>query len=196
MAESTEIRGGAPEVLEITRTFDAPRGLLFRLWADPAHRMRWWGPEGMGLSELEMDFVEGGNWRMVMRHVSGYDHHVHGTFREIDEPSRLSFTYINDDDQRETVVTMEFVDLGTRTEMRFRQAPFQTEGAREGHNWGWNSTFDLLSAYARTVPTIQPAPVGRPRSDGTAPDMVAARARYELEMVHGFQGKWNPGDPR
>jgi len=32
--------------LVITRTFDAPRELVWRAWTDPEHFMRWWGPEG------------------------------------------------------------------------------------------------------------------------------------------------------
>jgi uncharacterized protein YndB with AHSA1/START domain len=31
-------------VLRIRRYFEAPPELLFRLWADPVHRVRWWGP--------------------------------------------------------------------------------------------------------------------------------------------------------
>ncbi len=184
------------EVVEITRLFEAPRALVWRLWAEPEHRLRWWGPEGFGLKTLEMEFREGGAWRMVMHHVSGYDHGVHGTFHEVREPDRLSFTYINDNDGLETLVVMDYIDLGTRTEMRFRQMPFQTAQARESHAWGWGYTLDLLAAYVREVVPDDPRPVGRPRIDGVAADIAAARERYEYERVHGFKGKWNPGDPR
>lgn len=197
MPRSSEAKDYAPEeVVEIVRTFDAPRALVWRLWSEPEHRLRWWGPEGFGLKSLDMDFREGGAWRMQMQHVSGYVHHVHGVFREVKEPSRLSFTYVNDEDMHETLVVMDFIDLGTKTEMRFRQAPFTTLTARDAHGWGWGSTLDLLADYAPKVPRIEPKPVGAPRIEGTAPDIVAARERYEYERVHGFQGKWNPGDPR
>lgn len=179
---SSDARAYAPEqVLEITRTFDAPGALVWRLWSAPEHRLRWWGPEGMALSELEIDFREGGAWRMVMTHVSGDFRAVHGTFREIREPSRLSFTYINHTDQHEMLVELDFIDLGTKTEMRFRQSPFITIEERDAHRWGWGSTLDLLSDYVRRVSRVEPQPVGRPRIDGVAADMIAARERYELE---------------
>ena len=47
MATSSEARQYAPdEVLEFTRTFDAPLALVWRLWRDPEHMVRWYGPEG------------------------------------------------------------------------------------------------------------------------------------------------------
>ena len=33
-------------VLVITRTFDAPRALVWRAFADPFHLRQWWGPKG------------------------------------------------------------------------------------------------------------------------------------------------------
>jgi uncharacterized protein YndB with AHSA1/START domain len=197
MPRSSEAEAYAPdEVLEITRTFEAPRALVWRLWADPAHRLRWWGPEGFGLAELEMEFKEGGSWRILMKHVSGYEHRVHGVFLDVVEPSRLSFTYINDEDDRETLVTMDFVDHGTKTEMRFRQAPFATVGLRDAHHWGWGWSFDLLAAYAVLVPRVDPRPVGRPRIDGVAADIVAARERHEYELANGIKGEPSPGEQR
>ncbi len=32
--------------LVLTRTFDAPRALVFRAGTDPAHLARWWSPKG------------------------------------------------------------------------------------------------------------------------------------------------------
>jgi uncharacterized protein YndB with AHSA1/START domain len=30
----------------LTRIFDAPRDLEFKLWVDPRHLAQWWGPHG------------------------------------------------------------------------------------------------------------------------------------------------------
>ena len=32
--------------LVITRTFNAPRELVFKMWAQAEHLVRWWGPKG------------------------------------------------------------------------------------------------------------------------------------------------------
>jgi uncharacterized protein YndB with AHSA1/START domain len=179
---SNEARAFAPdEVLEFTRVFEAPRALLFRLWAEPEHRLRWWGPEGYGLSHCEVDFRVGGAWSIAMKRVDGYEHWVRGTFEAIREPSHVTFTYVNDADQHETRVVIDFVDLGAKTEMRFRQAPFLTVVDRDDHGGGWRSSLGLLEAYARTVNRADPKPVGLPRIEGNPPDIVAARARMNNE---------------
>ena len=182
MAGSSEAEPKTPDqVLEIVRTFEAPRPLLFRIWAEPAHRVRWWGPEGYGLSHCEVDFRIGGAWSVAMQRIDGYEHWVRGIFTDIREPSRLCFTYVNDDDPHEMLVEMDFIDLGARTEMRFRQAPFHSREERDGHSWGWNSTLDLLAASVRQVSQDDPRPVGSARIDGVAADIIAARERYEQE---------------
>ncbi len=175
MAASSEAEPTTPDqVLEIVRTFEAPRRLLFRIWAEPAHRVRWWGPEGYGLSHCEVDFRIGGAWSVAMQRADGYEHWVRGVFTDIREPSRLCFTYVNDDDPHEMLVEMDFIDLGPRTEMHFRQAPFHSRKERDEHSWGWTSTLGLLGDYVRAVNAADPVPVGQPRLEGAA-DVVAAR---------------------
>ena len=42
---SSEVEKPAREVV-ITRVFDAPRRLVFDVWTQPEHVVRWWGPRG------------------------------------------------------------------------------------------------------------------------------------------------------
>ena len=53
-------------VIIITRTFDAPRALMFKLFTDPYHLVRFWGPEGSTYPVCEMDVRPGGQWRLTM----------------------------------------------------------------------------------------------------------------------------------
>lgn len=153
------------ETLSIVRSFDAPPELLFRLWADPAHRVRWWGPSGMALAACDVDFRVGGNWRVVMRATCG-DHPVHGVFTEIVESSRLCFTYINDADGHEMLVEMDFVPEGHGTRMYFIQTPFLSVGELDGHRYGWTSTLSILATYAMKVRDGGGRPAGEPRKPG------------------------------
>jgi uncharacterized protein YndB with AHSA1/START domain len=180
MARSSEVLAQSPEqVLEINRIFEGPRELVFRLWSRPEFIVRWWGPEGLYLSHCEMDFRVGGAWRYTMHSVGGADYPISGVYRLIEAPSRLSFTYGNDDgnERMETLVEIEFIDLGPRTEMRFRQAAFPTVPLRDGHNWGWSSTLGLLAVYLAAVRVGGDPLVLQPRSDGVAKDIVLARER-------------------
>ncbi|MDB5540203.1 MAG: hypothetical protein JWQ89_1930 [Devosia sp.] len=180
MTPSNSAAGEFPpeQVLQFTRMFEAPRALVFKVWSSPEHVVRWYGPEGYALLSCDMDFREGGAWRFCMSNGPGHAHWIHGVYREIREPSRLSFTYINDYDGHEMLVTMDFIDRGERTEMHFQQAGFTRIEERDGHDWGWNSTIDLLAAYLlRFKDVVETTPIGRPRSDGVAEDIVAARRR-------------------
>jgi uncharacterized protein YndB with AHSA1/START domain len=162
-------------VLEIDRMFDAPRELVWRMWRDPEHMVRWHGPEGYALLECELDFRVGGKWRRCMSNGPGHAHWIHGEYLEIEEPSRLSFTYINAFDEFETVVTMEFLDVGGRTRMLFRQTPFVSREERDNHGWGWASSFDCLAGYLERVVGSDGSPQGQPRSVLLAAGTLGAR---------------------
>jgi uncharacterized protein YndB with AHSA1/START domain len=171
-------------VLDIDRVFAAPRALVWRLWRDPEHLVRWHGPEGCALSQCEQDFRPGGHWRRTMTAGPGHAHVIFGDFIEVDEPRRLSFTYTNESDGFETLVTMDFIEQpdGT-TRMLFRQTPFISGKERDGHGRGWNSSFDLFGLYLALLTDQDWGPRGRPRIDGVAEDIAAAKARQEQAMA-------------
>src|SRR5205809_6705386 len=52
-------------VLVITRVFDAPRELIWKLWTDPAHAKHWMGPRGFTATHFEQDPRPGGAWRVA-----------------------------------------------------------------------------------------------------------------------------------
>lgn len=169
--------------LDIDRMFAAPRDLVWRLWKDPEHLVRWHGPEGCALSQCEQDFRPGGKWRRTMTAGPGHAHVIFGEFIEIDEPRRLSFTYTNASDGFETIVTMDFeAQSDGTTRMLFRQTPFINRAERDGHGRGWNSSFDLLNAYLLMFGMEDWRPKGRPRIDGVAADFAAAEARHAQEI--------------
>lgn len=180
MARSSKVKAYAPdEVLEFDRTFEAPLALVWKLWKDPEHMVRWHGPEGYWLTECSIDFRVGGKWARCMSRAADHAHRIWGEYLEIDEPRRLVFTYINDFDEHETIVSLDFEEVAGKTLMHFRQAPFLTVEERDSHGWGWMSGLDLLADYLVKVIANDGRPVGRPRRDGVAEDLVAARARQE-----------------
>jgi uncharacterized protein YndB with AHSA1/START domain len=176
--------GAAPRLdstadeLIIVRTFEAPRELVFKVFTAPEHVMRFWGPEGFHLTHCDIDLRVGGAWRFCMSNGPGHAHWIHGVYREILPPSLLVFTYINDYDGFETVVTLRFTERDGRTEMHFHQAPFISSSERDGHGWGWNSSFDLLARYlARAHADGQSGIAWRSRPDGVAEDRRAGEER-------------------
>ena len=167
------------EVLEIVRSFEAPAALLFKLWSEPEHLVRWL-PEGLISLECEVDFREGGAWRQVFGNPDEPDHRhiIYGVYREIDAPHRLAMTYVNDYDRVETLVTLAFRELGDgRTEMTFRQVGFPNVAERDGHGGGWRSSFEMLAAYLAVLDQdlVLPPPPQPPT--GVEMDIEAARKR-------------------
>jgi uncharacterized protein YndB with AHSA1/START domain len=76
----------------ITRTFDAPRALVFEMWTRAEHVAQWWDPSGAPLAECEIDLRPGGAFRFVNGGSAGMRHAFAGTYQAIDAPSRLVFT--------------------------------------------------------------------------------------------------------
>lgn len=52
--------------LVITRTLAAPRELVYRVWTEPEHLGRWWGPKGMEIRVLRHDPRPGGVFHYAM----------------------------------------------------------------------------------------------------------------------------------
>jgi uncharacterized protein YndB with AHSA1/START domain len=138
----------AKRELVIRRVFDAPRDLVFKVWTDRGHAIRWWGPKDFTTPELEMDLRPGGAWRAIIRSPDGKDYPQHGVFREIVAPERLVFTFIWDDKpSEEMLVTVTFAERGRNTEITFRKGPFTSVDSHDSEQQGWNEFFDRLEAY-------------------------------------------------
>jgi uncharacterized protein YndB with AHSA1/START domain len=75
----------------ITRTFDAPRELVWQAWTDPKHIMQWWGPAGFNNERCESDLRIGGRFQLEMRAPDGNVYPCVGTFREIVAPERIVY---------------------------------------------------------------------------------------------------------
>jgi uncharacterized protein YndB with AHSA1/START domain len=155
-ASASATTDAAERALVITRVFDAPRALVFKLWTDPAHAKHWMGPRGFTATHFEQDPRPGGTWRACLREDdSGRELWQGGVVREIVEPERLVYTFAWDRENgsrgHETLVTITFAEHDGKTKMTFRQAVFETVGQRDGHQGGWNSSFDRLAEYAATA---------------------------------------------
>jgi uncharacterized protein YndB with AHSA1/START domain len=143
------------QVLVITRVFDAPRALVFKLWTDSNHAMKWWGPRDYPATYLDMDVRRGGAWRCCLRSTeTGKELWQGGVFRDVAPPDRLEFTFSRDEEGErglETLVRVTFIEQDGKTLMTFRHAPFQSIKERDGHQGGWTSTFDRLVDYLRDL---------------------------------------------
>jgi uncharacterized protein YndB with AHSA1/START domain len=139
-------------VLEITRVFDAPRPAVFASWTDARQLAQWWGPRGFSVMACKADVRVGGSWRVETRSPEGEQHNAGGVYREVAVPERLVFTMAWDGAEdgepgREALVSVRFAEEGQRTRVTFRQSVFSSTAARDAHDQGWSSAFELLDEY-------------------------------------------------
>jgi uncharacterized protein YndB with AHSA1/START domain len=78
--------------LVITRVFDAPKELVFKVWTEPEHIKNWWGPKPFTAPRCEVDLKPGGEYIYVMRSPDGQEFPVQGKFKEIVENEKLVYT--------------------------------------------------------------------------------------------------------
>lgn len=145
----------ADDELLITRTFDAPVELVFRLWSQREHMMRWLGPTGFQCTSLAMDFRPGGQWRACIDSARDGTHWMGGQYREIEAGRRIVFTFAWDSEDgsppRETIVTVTLTEEGGKAVQRFHQKPFESVESRDSHVGGWSECFDREVAYAEQL---------------------------------------------
>jgi uncharacterized protein YndB with AHSA1/START domain len=133
--------------LEMTRLLSAPRPAVFRACTNAEELAKWWGPRGFTAPSIELDLRVGGAYRIAMQPPEGDVFHLAGEFREVDPPERLVYTFRWEEpapDDRETLATLTFRDLGDSTELALHQEGFATEGRRALHDEGWGDSLDRL----------------------------------------------------
>ena len=134
--------------LHLTRTFVAPRERVFREWTDPEALKRWFGPVGYSTPSPEVDLRVGGQYRLAMRNLPDGDiFYLTGAYREVRPPEKLVYTWRWESELElgETLLTVEFRNLGNSTDVVVTHELFPTEKARDDHDKGWNSCLDRLA---------------------------------------------------
>jgi uncharacterized protein YndB with AHSA1/START domain len=141
----------AERELIITRIFDAPRRLVFKMWIEPEHLAHWWGPRGFTTISGRIDARPGGAWSRSMRAPDGRVVCKHGVYREIVTPERLVLTYITDDAAGnpgpETLVTLTFADLDSKTRLTLHQSGLDPVAARNDHLRGWTGALERFAEH-------------------------------------------------
>ena len=79
--------------LFITRTFDAPRELVFKAYTDATLIPQWWGPAMYTTVVDKMDARPGGSWRFYQRDAEGHEFAFHGVYHEVKRPERTVDTF-------------------------------------------------------------------------------------------------------
>lgn len=136
--------------LRLTRTIAADPEVVFRAWTDPEQMKRWSAPEGYTVAEVRSELKVGGRFLIRMESPEGPVHTAVGTYREVDPPRRVVYTWDWEEEEGsmgDTLVTVEFRDAGEgRTEIELTHELFPTPDAAREHETGWTSCLNRLEA--------------------------------------------------
>lgn len=132
MSKGTLVVEPGKQEIVMTRTFDAPRDLVFKTITDPNLIPQWWGPRYLTTTVDEMDVRRGGGWRYVQRDPQGNEHGFHGIYHSVTAPQGFVCTFEYEGVPGHVLletVTLEEVDGKTRMT---EQSVFQSVADRDG----------------------------------------------------------------
>ena len=156
--EANELTKPDDATLILKRTLNAPRKLAFEVWTAPEHFQQWMQPEpGMTIPFASMDLRVGGRFRIQMKSPEGGYFTAVGEFQEVKAPERLVYTWDWEKDGSGTecgevegntsLITVESLERGERTEMTLMHSRFASIESRDNHARGWGRILDGLAGF-------------------------------------------------
>jgi uncharacterized protein YndB with AHSA1/START domain len=152
----------------ISRTFNAPRALVWKAYSDINHLSRWWGPAGFAWLHGTLDFKPGGLFHYGMRAPNGDEMWGKFVYREIKPQERVVFvTSFSDKDggtvrapfsanwPLEVMNTVNFTEKDGKTTLEMTGSPVNAteveikmfESMKPSMQQGFKGTLDQLEAY-------------------------------------------------
>ena len=149
--------------ISMSRSFDAPRKVVFQAHIDPELIPRWWG-DGKGSTVIDtLDARAGGKWRYVDHAADGNEYAFRGEFREVTPPERIIWTFefegMPGNILTETMTFAETDGVTTITSTSVFDTTGQRDGMLEsGMESGAAESYNRLAELLRTLES-QPQPL-------------------------------------
>jgi len=136
--------------LRVERNFKASRERLFQALTNAAALGKWFAvADGFTTPIAEVDLRVGGRYRLGMKPPDDSPVLiVGGVYQLIQPPDKLIFTWAWEAagaDEPESLVTVEFFDLGDETQVVLTHEQFLTPEVRDQHGEGWQGCFNGLA---------------------------------------------------
>lgn len=140
---------GPASLLQLRRIIPAARPRVFRAWTNAAQLKKWFAvADGFTTPIADVDLRIGGRYRLGMQPPGNEPVLiVGGVYREIISPEKLVFTWrweSADEDEPETLVTVNFLEQGYVTEVVLQHELFTSAALRDKHREGWAGCMDHL----------------------------------------------------
>ena len=157
----------------LSREFAAPRDLVWRVWSEPEHFRRWFGPKGMNINLVKFDLQPGGLTHYSLTTPDGKEFWGRAIYREVVPPTKIVWLnafsdkdagitrhpFTKDPWPLQLLTTVTFAEQGGKTLVTVNWVPFDSteverttfEASRESMKMGWGGTFDQLEGYLPTT---------------------------------------------
>lgn len=134
--------------LSIKQTFSATASRLFACFTQPELLNQWHAPGTSMTTNAEVDLTVGGAYRIAMTDPEGKTHTAVGVFKEIEEPGKLVYSWRwEGSDDPDTLVTVEFKQVGQQTEVTLTHINFPNNDAASHHSQGWSGIYARLANF-------------------------------------------------
>jgi uncharacterized protein YndB with AHSA1/START domain len=155
---TNEIEKPDDATLIVRRVLNAPQERVFKAWTTPEHIKQWMRPDpGMEIPFVIMDLRVGGKYRIQMKMEDGEYFTAVGVFKEVKAPERLVYTWDFEKDGsgeefgevegKDSLVTVEFLKRGERTELVLTHSRCATVESRDNRTRGWGRIVDSLATF-------------------------------------------------
>jgi len=155
---NNEVEKPDDATLIIKRLLNAPPERAFRAWTSPEHIQQWMRPEpGMVVPRASMDLRVGGKFRIQMKLPDGEFFTAVGEFCEVKAPERLVYTWdwekdgsgteFGEVEGKTSLITVEFLERGEKTEFVLTHSRFATVESRDSHARGWGKITDSFATF-------------------------------------------------
>lgn len=143
----------ASRSLTISRLFNAPVELVWKVWTEPWHIKNWWGPNGFTNTIFKMDMKPGGEWDFIIHGPDGIDYKNKSMYREVVKYEKLVYDHLSGPKFQSTV---RFTKQGDKTLIGIKMV-IETPELREQTvktfkaDEGLNQNMDKLEVYLSKV---------------------------------------------
>ena len=156
----------------ITRTFNAPRALVFKTMTETEHLLHWWGPKGCRIEVAKHEPRPGGIFHYCMHFPGGFDMWGRFLYREIVAPERIVFVNgfadaegnaapnpMSPDWPMEMLITTTLEEQGGKTVLTLLSQPINAtelelanfKAGHESMRGGFGGMYDQYEEYLATL---------------------------------------------
>jgi uncharacterized protein YndB with AHSA1/START domain len=134
--------------VEIKKTIKAPIKAVYAAWTEPDQMSKWMGCDQVRNVRAVQDFRVGGDYQIEMTKAdTGKELIVSGQFKEIVPNKRVVYSWTSNFEDcpvENTLVAVEFVEVGNTTELILVHSKFPNEDAAQKHSQGWQGSIDKM----------------------------------------------------